>query len=50
MMITNIGVIVEIVEIIIEIIIIVVFNRYLEVGLIIVFKIIKVVVTVLIDF
>ena len=49
-MITGVGVIVEIVEIIIEIIIMVVFNRYLEVGLIIVFKIIKVVVTVLIDF
>ncbi len=50
MMITGVGVIVEIVEIIIEIIIIVVFNRYLEVGLIIIFKIIRVVVAVLIDF
>ena len=50
MMITGVGVIVEIVEIIIEIIIIVVFNRYLEVGLIIVFRIIRVVVAVLIDF
>ena len=50
MMITGVGVIVEIVEIIIEIIIMVVFNRYLEVGLIIVFKIIRVVVAVLIDF
>ncbi len=49
-MITGVGVIVEIVEIIIEIIIMVVFNRYLEVGLIIIFKIIRVVVAVLIDF
>ncbi len=50
MIITGVGVIVEIVEIIIEIIIMVVFNKYLEVGLIIVFKIIRVVVAVLIDF
>ena len=50
MMITGVGVIVEIEEVIIEVIIIVVFNRYLEVGLIIVFKIIRVVVAVLIDF
>ncbi len=49
-MITGVGVIVEIIKIIIEIIIMVVFNRYLEVGLIIIFKIIRVVVAVLIDF
>jgi len=50
MIITGVGVIVEIVEIIIEIIIMVVFNKYLEVGLIIVFKIIRIVMAVLIDF
>ncbi len=50
MMITGVGVIVEIEEVIIEVIIMVVFNRYLEVGLIIVFRIIRVVVAVLIDF
>ncbi len=50
MMITGVGVIIEIEEVIIEIIIMVVFNKYLEVGLIIVFKIIRVVVAVLIDF
>ncbi len=50
MMITGVGVIVEIEEVIIEVIIMVIFNRYLEVGLIIVFRIIRVVVAVLIDF
>ncbi len=39
-MITGVKVIVEIVEVMIEVIIMIVFNRYLEVGLIIVFRVV----------
>ncbi len=37
MMITGVGIVVEIVMIVIKIIIIIVFNRYLRVGLVVVF-------------
>ncbi len=37
MMITGVGIVVEIVMIIIKIIIIIIFNRYLRVGLVVVF-------------
>ncbi len=50
MIITGVGVIVEIIGVMIEVIIVVVFSRYLEVRLIIVFKIIKIVVAVLVVF
>ena len=50
MIITGVGVIVEIIEMIIEVIIMIDFNKYLEVRLIIVFRIIKIVVAVLVVF
>ncbi len=37
MMITGVGIVVEIVMIVIKIIIIIIFNRYLRVGLVVVF-------------
>ena len=50
MIITGVGVIVERVGVMIEFIIVVVFSRYLEVGLIIVFRVVRVVVVVLVVF